>query len=132
MAKSCIFFTTNSGVQGRNGLGSSANRGTVASELSCDTFGTLNGLSRRRSRFKSPAFPTLNRSRSNSTDFPRLDLRSSQLVPRESRADTLIGGLGNDIYAVDNVGDVVTEKAGEGTDTVKSSVTYTLSAMSRT
>ena len=43
-------------------------------------------------------------------------------------ADTMIGGLGNDIYVVDNVGDVVTENAGEGTDTVQSSVTYTLGA----
>ena len=32
-------------------------------------------------------------------------------------ADTMIGGLGNDTYAVDNVGDVVIENAGEGTDT---------------
>jgi Ca2+-binding RTX toxin-like protein len=42
--------------------------------------------------------------------------------------DTLIAGAGNDIYVVDNVGDVVTEIASEGTDTVQSSVTYTLSA----
>ncbi|MFN9090137.1 MAG: hypothetical protein ACK5V0_01160 [Alphaproteobacteria bacterium] len=42
--------------------------------------------------------------------------------------DTLIGGAGNDIYVVDAVGDVVTEAAGAGTDTVQSSVTYTLGA----
>jgi Ca2+-binding RTX toxin-like protein len=41
-------------------------------------------------------------------------------------ADTLIGGVGNDIYTVDNVGDVITENAGEGTDTVNSSITYIL------
>ena len=40
--------------------------------------------------------------------------------------DTLIGGLGNDTYVIDATGDVVTEAAGEGTDTVQSSITYTL------
>jgi len=42
-------------------------------------------------------------------------------------ADQMIGGLGNDTFVVDNVGDVVNEAAGEGTDTVQSSLTYTLS-----
>jgi len=42
-------------------------------------------------------------------------------------ADTLIGGAGNDIYVVDVASDVVTELAGEGTDTVQSAVTWTLS-----
>ena len=32
----------------------------------------------------SPGFLTLNRWRSNSTDFPRLDLHRSRLIPRES------------------------------------------------
>ena len=43
-------------------------------------------------------------------------------------ADTMVGGAGNDIYVVDNAGDVVTEGASAGTDTVESSITYTLGA----
>jgi Ca2+-binding RTX toxin-like protein len=41
-------------------------------------------------------------------------------------ADSLTGGTGNDIYVVDDVGDVITENANEGTDTVSSAITYTL------
>lgn len=43
-------------------------------------------------------------------------------------ADTLIGGLGNDTYDVDNAKDVVKELAKQGTDIVKSSADFTLSA----
>ena len=43
-------------------------------------------------------------------------------------SDTMIGGAGNDTYVVDATGDVVTEVAGEGTDTVQASVSYTLGA----
>jgi hypothetical protein len=42
--------------------------------------------------------------------------------------DTLIGGLGNDIYQVDSTTDVITENASEGTDTIQSSVTFSLAA----
>lgn len=43
-------------------------------------------------------------------------------------ADVMVGGLGNDTYIVDNAGASVQENAGEGTDLVKASVSYTLSS----
>ncbi len=45
-----------------------------------------------------------------------------------SGADTMIGGAGNDLYFVENVGDVVTEILSQGIDTVSSRLTYTLPA----
>lgn len=41
-------------------------------------------------------------------------------------ADRMLGGAGDDIYVVDDEGDVVIEQAGEGVDLVRSSVTHTL------
>ncbi|MEI7612750.1 MAG: putative Ig domain-containing protein, partial [Betaproteobacteria bacterium] len=43
-------------------------------------------------------------------------------------ADTMMGGAGNDAYGVDNIGDVVTENANEGTDSVTATISYTLGA----
>jgi len=42
--------------------------------------------------------------------------------------DTMRGGIGNDLFIVGEVGDVVTELVGEGTDTVRSSIDYALGA----
>ncbi len=40
--------------------------------------------------------------------------------------DTLAGGLGNDNYVINTLADVVTEKAGEGTDLIQSAISYSL------
>jgi trimeric autotransporter adhesin len=41
-------------------------------------------------------------------------------------ADTMVGGLGDDAYGVDDVGDTVTELAGEGFDSVETLIDFTL------
>ena len=43
-------------------------------------------------------------------------------------ADTMLGGAGDDVYFVDNKSDVTTEAANSGTDTINTSITWTLGA----
>ena len=51
----------------------------------------------------------------------------ANLVDGKTGADTMIGGGDNDTYIVDNIGDVIIEDENEGTDSVQSTVSYTLS-----
>ncbi|NTU54236.1 MAG: cadherin-like domain-containing protein [Chlorobiaceae bacterium] len=52
----------------------------------------------------------------------------NDLLDGGAGADRLEGGAGDDVYLLDNTGDVVVELTGSGTDTVRASVNCTLSA----
>jgi Ca2+-binding RTX toxin-like protein len=52
---------------------------------------------------------------------------SGDLLDGGLGADLMFGGTGDDVFYVDNSGDIVTEYSWEGRDTVRSSVSYTLS-----
>jgi len=45
-----------------------------------------------------------------------------------SGTDTMAGGAGNDTYVVDDAGDLVVERPGEGSDIVQASISYALGA----
>lgn len=51
---------------------------------------------------------------------------SANVLDGKGGADTMKGGNGDDIYVVDNTGDKIIEKAGQGDDAVHSAVTYYL------
>jgi VCBS repeat-containing protein len=53
-------------------------------------------------------------------------LAGNDVLDGGAGADVLIGGIGNDTYVVDSTGDQVEERADEGNDTVRSSITYSL------
>jgi Ca2+-binding RTX toxin-like protein len=53
----------------------------------------------------------------------------NDILDGDAGIDLLIGGNGNDIYIVDTTTDTITETANQGTDTAKSSVTFSLAAL---
>ena len=55
-----------------------------------------------------------------------IGLAGNDKLDGKAGSDNLQGGKGNDTYTVDSTGDVVTEDVNEGTDTVRSYITYTL------
>ena len=57
-----------------------------------------------------------------------LGLAGNDTLDGGGGTDTLIGGLGDDTYVVDSNDDVVVEETNQGTDLLRSSVSYTLSA----
>jgi Ca2+-binding RTX toxin-like protein len=52
----------------------------------------------------------------------------NNLLDGGAGADVMLGGAGNDVYFVDDVGDIVFESAGQGTDAVFATVNYALTA----
>ena len=60
-----------------------------------------------------------------------IGLAGNDVLNGGTGADAMIGGAGNDIYYVDNAGDTVAEAFGEGIDTIRSSISLSLSAAGR-
>jgi Ca2+-binding RTX toxin-like protein len=63
----------------------------------------------------------------NASDNKIIGNSANNIIDGVTGADEMIGGLGDDTYYVDNINDSVVEYANQGTDTVQSSITYTLS-----
>jgi Ca2+-binding RTX toxin-like protein len=62
----------------------------------------------------------------NTLDNTIIGTAGNNTLDGAAGVDTLIGALGNDIYIVDNANDLLTENLGEGEDTARASVTYSL------
>jgi Ca2+-binding RTX toxin-like protein len=54
--------------------------------------------------------------------------QGNDVLNGDAGTDGMLGGVGNDAYFVDNIGDIVFESAGEGVDTVYSTIHFRLGA----
>ncbi len=64
----------------------------------------------------------------NSANNTLTGLSGNDKLDGKEGSDMLIGGSGDDVYMVDDAGDLVIEFSAEGTDKVRSSVNFSLSA----
>jgi len=64
----------------------------------------------------------------NSLDNQLTGNSANNILSGRAGADRMSGGDGDDTYIVDETGDRAVEAAGDGTDTIRSAVTYTLPA----
>jgi Ca2+-binding RTX toxin-like protein len=62
----------------------------------------------------------------NELDNTLIGNAGNNILDGKSGADAMQGGAGNDTYYIENQGDSVTEQLNEGTDTVRSSISYVL------
>lgn len=63
----------------------------------------------------------------NSLDNVLVGNNGANALDGGAGTDNMMGGLGNDSYAVDSISDMVIENMGEGVDSIRASVSYTLS-----
>lgn len=101
----------------------------VRSSIDYTLGGTLENLALTGSANRSGTGNALDNILTGNTGINTLyGLAGNDLLDGGAGADTLVGGIGDDTYIVDAAADIVTENAGEGTDTVQANVTYTLAA----
>jgi serralysin len=99
---------------------------TVVSSVSFTLGGNIERLTLTGSAVNGTGNALSNTITGNGGNNTLMGLDGNDTLDGGGGADTLIGGKGNDAYVVDDRDDSVVENPSEGTDTVKSSVNYTL------